>query len=255
MKKHLMVMIVFLLVLCFFTALAKADSSEIIESLGTLSIEELIAIQDAVKAEIASRPENTFSVITPGFYDIGTDILPGEYFFLFDKSQDGSHEGDVYIYKNHEDFEKGYEAYSKSRVLYRATLYKGGDSVRLTFSEGNVIVVEDASVLIAAADFSDEIKQLYVIPDKAKEVPLGSYIVGTDIQAGRFTAYVPVGGRGTVRIYDSYEKFSAGDYSMYYNLRSGSLNATFELSEGQVMEIREYAVFICKAESKMLTFD
>lgn len=246
-------MIAFIAVLLMITATAFGAIAEY--DLSALSLSELLALQDAVKAEITARPENTYSVFAPGFYIVGEDILPGEYFFLYDSGNYSV--ARIYIYKDKESFEKGYQAYSKSRVLYDMDLCKGGDSQKRALESGNIVAVDDASIKISCADFNDEVKNLSIIPEKAKQIPIGNYVVGTDIAAGKYTAYIPIGSNGSLGIYKDAESYTKDKYnyiSKYY-LNTDEWNVTFTLENGQLFVVDSGTIYMTKAESKMFTFD
>lgn len=245
MKKGIAFIVFLVMVVSGSASVAEVD-------LSSMSFEELLALQDAVKAEIIARPENAFSVLTPGVYNVGEDIIPGDYYFLYDSG--ASYGSTLYIYRNQEEFEEGYSENTIKKSLYRLDLEPRGDSSRVELEEGNVVIVRDAAVKVAAADFSDEIKNLAIIPENAKQVPAGYYIVGTDIAAGKYTSYVPVGNGETVRVYkNEAEYLSDGKYD-YYEMRNGNWSITFSLQESQVLVVKG-VVYMTKAEQTMLSFD
>ena len=69
MKKGIAIIVFLVMIISGSVSVADVD-------LASMSFEELLALQDAVKAEIIARPENTFSVLAPGVYSVGKDILP-----------------------------------------------------------------------------------------------------------------------------------------------------------------------------------
>lgn len=245
MKKIIAIIVFLVMVMSISISIADVD-------LSSMSFDELLALQDAVKAEIMARPENTYSVLNPGVYYCGKDILPGDYYFLYDSG--ASYGSTVYIYKNEEDFVEGYSENTIRKSLYSIDLKPHGDSLRTTLEIGFIVIVRDAAIKVSAADFSDEVKNLAIIPEKAKQVPAGYYIVGTDIAPGKYTAYVPVGNSETVRVYANEDAYlSDGKYD-YYEMRNGTWSVTFPLQEGQVFSVKG-TIYMTKAEQTMLTFD
>lgn len=86
-------------------------------------------------------------------------------------------------------------------------------------------------------------------------MPLGYYIVGTDIAAGKYTTYVEAGKSGTVRIYDSYSTYQSDGKYNYFKMRNGNWNVTFSIDDGQVFVVQRGDIYMTKAETTMLTFD
>lgn len=254
MKKCLMV--VFILVMLFNTCIAESTD------LTSLSYEELLVLKQSVDAELLVRAENPNPVLLPGTYEVGKDIQAGTFYILFDQAYDSFMTADVYIYKDRADFDVGYSAYSKSKVQFSVAVYTGGDSARIDLADGNMLAIEDGSIKISLVDFDDAIKGIEKIPENAKNVPEGIYIVGKDIAAGRFNGFVEGRNAAQIYIYTDEATYKADEKGYYpqtqYEIgiaRGQGRQVTFVLEEGNVFIVKNGPLYMNKAESGMLTFD
>ncbi len=244
--------------LFLFLSVCSAEGTD----LSGMSYDELTALKQAVDSELLTRPESLNSVLLPGAYEVGKDVKAGTYYILFDKAYDVFMTADIFIYKDKTTFDEGYSAYSKSKVQFSVDVYTGGDSARIDLADGNMLVIENGSVRISTVDFDETVKSVAVLPENVKEVPIGNYIVGKDIAAGRFNAFVEGRSGAEIQIYANEETYkedengrsSKAEYAFGITRGEGR-QVTFTLEEGNVFIVSEGPVYMNKAQSDMITFE
>lgn len=128
MKKFIVVILT--LALLFYLVPAFADGID----LSSMSEQELIELEIAIKEELAYRDPYSEIVLYPGVYNIAEDILAGDY--IFHGLENNKQEAYIFICDSETDI-----MISKGHV-------KPGENMRFELEEGNYVEIDDAPVIL-----------------------------------------------------------------------------------------------------------
>jgi len=137
MKRSLAVALV--LLLCFIAVSAFAEEID----LGSMSLDELQTLHRRINEEVSSRFPPESSPFGSGVYIAGKSIKLGSYTFTV--TETFGIVSFVQVWQSEEDYAEGSSASSYDEI----TLNAAGQIVTLNFTEGTVIVINNASGVIS----------------------------------------------------------------------------------------------------------
>ena len=151
MKKILTVVIALVFIISIFSIGAYADNAEI--DLSEYSLEELLALYNAVRTELSSRLDlvDNNSLIGRGTYDVGKDIKAGtyvltiyetDYYNSFDPPRPNN---SITIYLLDENGEEG------SRLMWETGI-PVGEHIVISLSEGQRLKISGCVCTIAVSE-------------------------------------------------------------------------------------------------------
>lgn len=170
--------------------------------------------------------ESTFSETkqnknTQNQYLIGKDLPTGEYLFKVKEYDLGS----LVLYLNYQSY------LENKRELIRKEIKKGEKYYLSLIQHGTYLVVKNIVIEKQEKNKSKECKNMY---DVQKGIyPPGDYLVGEDIEIGKYLLTANSGMTGQVSIYETYQKFKEDEMLGYH-----SFEDDFHLS------LREKGMFI-----------
>lgn len=162
------------------------------------SIDTITQEQEEIPSE--SDEENE-TIISVGVYLIGEDIEPGKYDLRAIKGT-----GNVKLYNTYEEYsndEIGYDAFQDYDVL-TAGASRGLLNEDVCTDVISNIRLEEGQCLIVESGL-----ELTIVPSAEinyDELNVGTYIVGEDIETGKYD-FVASQGTGTMKVYNTYEEY------------------------------------------------
>lgn len=230
-----------LLLLLITTMLMCGAASSFAEGLdlSQLTFEELTNLRAQITLEMQSRPEAADIVLGVGEYVVGRDLNPGSYYMIYESGNMSS--GYVSVYSDET---------KSNRILWITTETSTYDVYSLTsLVEGNVVVVEHNSLRANQVGYPD-----YFAPE-GTVIPAGTYEIGVDIPAGKYTAHL-MDGISNIRVYPDFESCSQKDWTKRddYSLAHGNRECQLSLQEGSYLVIERNSIIMNKFVSTF-TFD
>lgn len=135
MKKVLAIVFVFCLLVCSAYA---TDYSQ-------YSIEELVAMREAITNELYLRLGIQEGDFWNGVYNVGTDLEAGDYLITYVKQQ-GSVKPEIYVFSDDYALADAREyAYAdsvyKKKAVFFGSGYETGDTIHIGLKDGNILII------------------------------------------------------------------------------------------------------------------
>lgn len=199
--------------------------------LSQMTFEELADLRSLINAEMLLRPEGEDMVLGVGDYLVGRDLMPGSYYMIYESGNMSP--GYVSVYADE----------SKSaRLLWITTETSTYDVYSLaSLKEGNVVVVEHNAMRVNQMGFPD-----YQAPEGTM-IPAGTYEIGVDIPAGKYTAQL-LKGISNVYVYPDEGSCTQADWTKRedYLLAHGNRVCVLSLQEGSYLVIKRNSIIMNK---------
>ncbi|MBR6569173.1 MAG: hypothetical protein IKK75_01845 [Clostridia bacterium] len=226
MVKKLLLLLMTIIVL---TSATFAVAEEL--DLSQLTFDELIELRTKITLEMQSRPEAEDIVLGVGEYVVGRDLNPGSYYLIYESGNMAP--GYVSVYSDET---------KSTRILRMETETSTYDVYTLSsLVEGNVVVVEHNGLRANQVGFPE-----YFAP-KGTVIPAGTYEIGVDIPAGRYTAHL-LDGLSYIYIYPDSESCSQKDWQNResFLLAHGNRECLLSLQEGSYVVIERNSLIMNK---------
>ena len=219
-----------------------------------MSYDQLCDLKQALNLELQSRPEANPTILEPGAYEVGKDILPGRYFLMAAMPTTSFLDNlNVYIFENRElyESEKGY---------YSENAYKKHELTNIAEShdliDGEVVYFYSKRLALGKLEFTFDDVFEYKVPD-GTYVPKGLYIVGQDIPEGTYRVYAGTKKAGRLSVFSSQEEMNKkSTFNSYaeceltaYPSDSDDLFETIILSSGKYVKVESDVVM--KKQAKL----
>lgn len=225
MKRMLLTLMA--LALLMSAACAVAETTD----LSQMTFEELADLRARIDAEMLLRPEAEDMVLGVGEYVVGRDLMPGSYYMIYESGNMAP--GYVSVYSDDT---------KSQRILWIMTETSTYDVYPLTsLEEGNVVVVEHNIMRANRVGFPD-----YHAPE-GTVIPAGTYEVGVDISAGKYSAHL-LDGISYIYVYPDAESHAKADWTKREShlLAHGNRECVLSLQEGSYLVIERNSVIMNK---------
>lgn len=235
------------LVLCILLlSTATAESIDV----SNMDFDALQTLKAAVELEFHSRPEAAGISLLPGYYAVGQDIKPGRYYVKMVEPSGNGYSVRLHVYADREKYESR-PAGKYGEYIYDDYFSIEDDAISMLLEEGNFLWLEEGSIVFSVSEIN--LLDLYEVPE-GTYVPAGSYVVGEDIPAGKYTAYSGTIFGGEVKVYYSENTFKSNKYDKRYEIEveKPQVPAALVLEDGYVVFVEKDIVMRKQAK---LSFD
>ena len=223
----------------------------------SMSFDELNTLKNIIDMEYNSRPESAGFLLMNGSYVIGRDIAPGLYYCAVIEPTDTSYTAYCYFYSDEKTFESD-KSYTHELSSSFKDISIANNTQTISLTKGEVLNLQGCQLFMKSTPFSADEYRTYVFPEGTL-VPEGSYVIGKDIPAGKYTVYPAKYGTSRFQVYlpekNEYDELvpKYGNYGWIYLNSTNPIDfQMIEVEDGEIFEAID-DVIVAKGES--LKFD